>query len=75
MVVEATGCLVFKHFPLLNGRQVVQDLPSFTHAQFLHFPSPLQRQQTTILLLYAFEDAQGEFFLVPLVSVLLSFQG
>ena len=46
----ADGCIMFEHLPLLAGRQVVQILPAFTHAQFLHLPSvPLHRQQTVIL--------------------------
>ena len=36
---SADGCFVFEQLPLLAGRQVVQALRAFTHAQFLHFPS------------------------------------
>ncbi len=38
---------MFKQWPLREGRQVVHVFPSFTQEQFLHFPSPLHRQQTT----------------------------
>lgn len=47
-IAEADGCFVFEQWPLLRGRQVVHDLPAFTHAQFLHFPSLLHWQQTTM---------------------------
>ena len=45
---EVSGCIVFMQWPLLAGRQLVQWLPALAHTQDLHFPPPLQRQQTVI---------------------------
>ncbi len=50
VLVEAGGCTIFRHLPFRRSRQVEHLLPSLTHEQFLHFPSPLHRQQTTIRL-------------------------
>ena len=66
----ADGCFVFEQCPLLAGRQVVQALRAFTHAQFLHFPSrPLHRQQAFRgAILHAF-FGRGIYYLWPRVPV------
>ena len=41
----------FWHFPRRPGRQLPQALPAFEHAQFLHLPVLLQRQQDILFVL------------------------
>ena len=48
--VTAGPTIRFEHLPRRWGRQSVQCMPFFTHAQFRHLPLPLHRQQDGIAL-------------------------
>ena len=45
-----SGGSEFSHFPRRRGRQLVHDISSLAHWQFLHLPVRLQRQQQGILV-------------------------